>query len=95
MCYDLNMDATLEEEPAPPPLQGSKAGRNERRKLLATLLNNLCAASLIAAIVQPAVTLVRQERPFTNLEFVTMLVFGLIGFILHGVGRALVASLED
>ncbi|MBI5940066.1 MAG: hypothetical protein HY859_06535 [Caulobacterales bacterium] len=89
------MDVTLDEIPPPAAPVGSKAGRNERRKLLATLLNNLCAASLIAAIVQPAVTLVRQERPFTTLEFVTMLVFGLVGFILHGVGRALVASLED
>lgn len=89
------MDAMLDEDPAPAPPVGSKAGRNERRKLLATLLNNLCAASLIAAIIQPAVTLVRQEHPFTTLEFVTMLVFGLVGFILHGVGRALVASLED
>ena len=82
-------------EPRPAPPSGSKAGRNERRKLLATLLNNLCAAPLIAAIVQPAVTLARQERPFTTLEFVTMLVFGIIGFILHGVGRALVASFVD
>ena len=81
MCYALSMDATLEEEPAPPPLQGSKAGRNERRKLLATLANNLCAASLIAAILQPAVTLLRQERPFTAQDFVAMLVFGLVGLI--------------
>ncbi len=89
------MDATLDEDPAPAPPRGSKAGRNERRKLFATLLNNLCAASLIAAILQPAVTLVRQERLFTTHDFVTMLVFGLIGLILHAVGQAIVASLED
>ena len=95
VCYASGMDATLDEDPAPVPPAGSKAGRNERRKLLATLLNNLCAASLIAAIVQPAVTLVRQERHFTTLDFVTMLVFGLIGLTLHTAGRAIAASLED
>ena len=89
------MDATLDEDPTPAPPQGSKAGRNERRKLLATLLNNLCAASLIAAILQPAVTLVRQERLFAAHDFVTMLVFGLIGLILHAAGRAFAAGLED
>jgi len=50
---------------------------------------------LIAAILQPAVTLVRQERLFTTHDFVTMLVFGLSGLILHVVGQAIVASLED
>lgn len=89
------MDAALDEVPAPPTLPGSKAGRNESRKLLATLLNNLSAASLIAAIVQPAVTLVRQERLFTTPDFVTMLVFGLIGLTLHVAGRVVAASLED
>lgn len=88
------MDATLDEDPAPAPPVGSKAGRNERRKLLATLLNNLCAASLIAAVLQPAVTLVRQERPFAAHDFVTMFVFGLVGLTLHLVGRRLVSKLE-
>ena len=89
------MDVPLEEDPAPAPPVGSKAGRNERRKLLATLLNNLCAASLIAALLQPALSLVRQERPFAANDYVAMLVFGMVGFILHAAGRAFAAGLED
>jgi hypothetical protein len=89
------MDDTLGEEPAPTPLSGSKAGRNERRKLLATLANNLCAASLIAAILQPAVTIIRQERPFTTNDYIVVLVFGLVGFMLHAAGRGVAAGLED
>ncbi|MDP1632402.1 MAG: hypothetical protein Q8L66_13385 [Caulobacter sp.] len=89
------MDATLNEDPSPAPPVGSKAGRNERRKLLATLLNNLCAASLIAALLQPALSLVRQERTFTAKDYLALLVFGLVGLILHGVGRGFAAGLED
>jgi hypothetical protein len=65
------------------------------RKLLATLANNLCAASLIAGILQPALTLIRQERPLSIGDVVAALVFGLAALILHLVGRAFVATLED
>ncbi len=98
LCYTNGIQATLEQleqEPAPPPLQGSKAGRNERRKLLATLLNNLCAASLIAALLQPALSLVRQERPFSANDYLAMLVFGLVGLTLHAAGLAIATGLED
>lgn len=43
----------------------SKAGRNERRKLLATFVNNLAVASALAAIVQPAIAILREGRAFT------------------------------
>lgn len=89
------MDATLDEEAARPSPLGSKAGRNESRKLLATLANNLCAASLIAGVLQPALTLVRQERPLTFSDVVAALVFGLAGLTLHLVGRTFVSTLED
>ena len=89
------MDATPDEDSTPPSPAGSKAGRNESRKLLATLANNLCAASLIAAVLQPAVTLVRQERLFEVHDFIAMLVFGLSGLTLHLAARRLVAKLED
>ncbi|MDO9224202.1 MAG: hypothetical protein Q7U20_10890 [Caulobacter sp.] len=89
------MDATLDEDPAAAPPMGSKAGRNESRKLLATLANNLCAASLIAGILQPALTLVRQERPLSIGDVVAALVFGLAGLTLHLMGRAFVVALED
>ena len=89
------MDAALNEDPAPAPPAGSKAGRNESRKLLATLANNLCAASLIAGVLQPALTLLRQEHPLTFSDVVAALVFGLAGLTLHLVGRAFVATLED
>ncbi|MDO8296563.1 MAG: hypothetical protein Q7T19_09010 [Caulobacter sp.] len=89
------MDATLHEHPGPAPPAGSKAGRNERRKLLATLVNNLCAASLIAGVLQPALTLVRQERPLVISDVIAALVFGLAGLTLHLVGRAFVVTLED
>lgn len=89
------MDATPDEDSPPVPPVGSKAGRNESRKLLATLANNLCAAALIAGVLQPALTLVRQERPLSFSDVVSALVFGLAGLTLHLVGRAFVETLED
>jgi len=89
------MDSSLEEHPAPALPQGTKAGRNERRKLFATLLNNLCAASLIAALLQPALTLIRQERSVTTNDYVAVLVFGLVGLMLHAAGQVVAARLED
>ena len=89
------MEATLDEDPAPAPPVGSKAGRNESRKLLATPLNNLSTASLVAALIQPTLTVIRQERPFTTGDYVVVFVFGLGGFILHTIGRVVVTGLED
>ena len=89
------MDATLEEDPPPAPPSGSKAGRNERRKLMAGLLNNLCAAALVAALLQPALTLLRHERPFMIYDLGAVLVFGLTGLTLHAVGQIVVSGLED
>lgn len=89
------MDAMQNEGPTPAPPMGSKAGRNERRKLFATLANNLCAALLIAALLQPALTFFRHERPFTTNDVVVALVFGLIGITLHAIGQTIAARLED
>ena len=42
----------------------SKAGRNEGRKPFAGFLNTLAAASTLASVIQPAVAVVREGRPF-------------------------------
>lgn len=89
------MDTTLDEGPVAAPPVGSKAGRNERRKLMAGLLNNLCAAALVAALLQPALSLLRHERPFTIYDLGAVLVFGLSGLILHAIGQIVVSDLED
>lgn len=89
------MDRTLDEDPAPVLPQGSKSGRNESRKMVATLLNNLCAASLIGALLQPALSLLRHERTPTGYDMAAAFVIGLIGLIFHAIGRAVAAELED
>lgn len=89
------MHRAPDEDPASAPLSGSKAGRNERRKLSAALLNNLCTASLVAALIQPALTLIRQERLLTINDYAAVLVFGVVGLTLHAMSQVVAAGLED
>lgn len=88
------MDGALDSRPSPSPF-GSKAGRNERRKLAAALFNNLAAASLVAAILQPALALLRLERLFAINDFAAVLVFGLIGLTFYAMGQIVAVTLED
>jgi hypothetical protein len=49
------MFATMPRQPSLDPIPG-KAGRNERRKAVATTLNAVAVAVVIAAVVQPLIT---------------------------------------
>ena len=89
------MDGKLDADPAPSRHPGSKAGRNERKKLAAALLNNLSAAALAAAVVQPALATIRLERSITINDYGAVLVFGLIGLTLHAIGQVVAAGLGD
>jgi hypothetical protein len=46
----------------PPAQRGSKAGRNEGRKLTATALNNTGVAFVLAALLQLALAYLQQQR---------------------------------
>lgn len=89
------MGRTLDEDLSPSPPLGSKAGRNERKKLTAALFNNLSAAALVASVLQPALTILRQERPVAISDYVAVLVFGLIGLTFHTLSQVVAAGLED
>lgn len=89
------MDPSLHEHFAPPSSKRSKAGRNERKKLTAALFNNLSAAALVASVLQPALTILRQERPTTINDYVAVLVFGLIGLTFHTLSQIVATGLED
>ena len=61
-----------------------KAGRNEGRKLLGTLLNNLAVAILLAGLLQPGLAFLRGGQAFSRGDVVAGFAFGAIGLILHG-----------
>lgn len=89
------MNAAAHEHLTPRSSTGSKAGRNERKKLTAALFNNLSAAALVASVLQPALTILRQERPVVINDYVAVLVFGLIGLTLHTLSQIVATELED
>lgn len=74
---------------------GSKAGRNEGRKLFASFLNTLAAASTVAALVQPSIGIVREARPLSRAETSAAFIFVLIGVTLHAAAQIVVRRLED
>ena len=76
-------------------LKGTKAGRNESRKLSAGLLNTLSAASLLIGSLQPSLAIVTGVRELTNRDVVAGLGFGAIAIILHLTAHAIVRRLED
>jgi len=89
------MDPALHEHLGLPSSRNSKAGRNERKKLTAALFNNLSAAALVASVLQPALTILQQERPARINDYVAVLVFGLIGLTFHTLSQIVAAGLED
>ena len=78
-----------------PRRQVSKAGRNERRKLLAAVFNNAAIASLLAGYLQPTLASFRTGHAFERGDSLAALVFSAVGFILHMSARAAVSHLED
>jgi hypothetical protein len=84
------------ETAAPPPSQaGSKAGRNERRKLAATAFNNGGVAAGLAASIQPLIFYLQTRR---ELDFQTVggsLILLVAAGGCFAVAQAIAARLED
>ena len=73
----------------------SKAGRNEGRKLFAALLNNVAAASIIAAWLQPMLAFLRQHQAFGKADALGSLVLLTLGAIFLSVAQLIARRLED
>jgi predicted PurR-regulated permease PerM len=73
----------------------SKAGRNEARKLTANALNNMGVAAMLAALLQPVLLFVQQDRAPTLATGLTSLILLCVGFALFGGARRVVQALED
>lgn len=81
-----------EEGPKP---RGSKAGRNEARKLTATALNNTGVAFALAALLQPALAFVQQARGVDLAVVVASTIFLIVSGVLFWLARRAVRELED
>ena len=73
----------------------SKAGRNEQRKLIATALNNAGVAFALAAVLQPALAYVQQNRRFDLASSEAAAMFLAAAFVLFVIARAIAGRLED
>lgn len=83
-------------EPDPPAKRTmSKATRNERRKLLATLLNNLSVAFLLAGLLQSALGFLREGAPLRPGDALAILVFFVVGAMLHVLAQRVLGGLGD
>ncbi len=67
--------------------RGSKAGRNEARKLAAAFLNNAGLAFFLASVLQPIIAYVRERQPVTD-----EIVLG--AFLLAAIAATLAASAQ-
>ncbi|HZB36536.1 MAG TPA: hypothetical protein VE443_00850 [Beijerinckiaceae bacterium] len=79
----------------PPAQRGSKAGRNEGRKLTATALNNTGVAFVLAALLQPALAYLQQQRSVDFPVMVGSTIFMAVGVLLCWLARRSVRKLED
>ena len=74
---------------------GSKTGRNEGRKLVATAGNNLGVALLLAAFVQPTLLYLQQREPADAVTIAAILTFGLIAMACFAFAHYVIRRLED
>ncbi len=81
--------------PDPPPKPGSKAGRNEARKLIATFINNVGVGFMLAAFVQPALAYLRDNEPIRVSSMIVAFLFAVIGIILGTLAQRIARRLED
>jgi hypothetical protein len=82
----------MSEEPG---LRGTKAGRNEQRKITATLLNNLAVGCFLAAFLQPALAVIQAARAVTLADGAGSLILTAIGGVLFVTARTFAGRLED
>ncbi len=73
----------------------NKAARNEARKLVATLLNNVALAFLLAALLQPALAFLQQQRPVDLVVVGASLIFLLISFGAFVASQAVISGVEE
>lgn len=87
----------MTDAPTPEPLTrvGSKAGRNEARKLAATFINNVGVGFFLAGVLQPLLALARSEQAFTTTVAISAFLFGAAGLILAFLAQAIAKRLED
>ena len=79
----------------PTPRRGSKAGRNEGRKLAATFVNNAALAFFLAAILQPLIAYFRDRQPLTENIWLSTFLLALGAAILAFTAQAIARRLED
>ena len=73
----------------------TKAGRNEGRKLMAALVNNVAAAAILAAFFQPVLAFLRQHQPFRPADVVASLLLFALAAILAFEAQVIARRLED
>lgn len=74
---------------------GSKAGRNEGRKLAATFLNNVGVAFALAAVLQPALAVTREGQPLTATVVLSSFFFAVVSAMLAAAAQWIARRLED
>jgi len=80
---------------APAEPRGTKAGRNEQRKIAATFLNNVAVGFFLAALLQPTLALMQQSRAVTLAEWVGSATLMVASFLLSLGARYVAGLLED
>ena len=74
---------------------GSKTGRNEARKLAANAYNNVGVALVLAALLQPPLAFLQQDRTPTLAVVVASVIFFAVGFGMFSLARRKARELED
>jgi hypothetical protein len=72
-----------------------KAARNESRKLTATAVNNLAVALLLAAFIQPTLSVVQQARDLSLAELIASAIFVLLSALCFSAVRLIALRIED
>lgn len=75
--------------------RGTKAGRNEVRKLAATFLNNVGTAWFLAALLQPALAVVREGQVFDNADMASSAGLIAVAALFLAGARAVAWRMED
>lgn len=75
--------------------RGTKAGRNEQRKIAATFRNNAAVALVLAAFLQPALAVMQGARTITLVEGLGSLILVSAAFVLYRSAKRSAGLLED
>ena len=75
--------------------KAGKAGRNEALRLRAGWLNTVSAALALAAVIQPVLGLVQQQRGLTWAEVIASAAFLALSYVLYRAGQRVARGMED